>query len=86
MSNDKFCVNCKYYDTKDKHYHRCLVPAPDRPSLITGKVENTNRSVSCGDMCGNTGRCKPEGLLYDPKPDMFKQLLQSYRDFLGEQK
>jgi hypothetical protein len=37
-------------------------------------------------MRGNTGRCKPEGLLYDPKPDMFKQLLQSYRDFLGEQK
>jgi hypothetical protein len=85
MSNDKFCVNCKYYaEDDDLPYHTCHAAHPSRLSLITGK-HNKVQYTHCTTMRGITGLCKPEGLLYDPKLQKLT-LWQHLNKFLEELK
>lgn len=77
----KYCVDCKFYlpqGTANKQGHTfrstvCMHPDtfthhPSHISLVTGETVPYNYSVNTCEFLRKYGDCKPEGLLFSPKP------------------
>jgi len=67
MTNQKFCKDCKWYETTIIFPKRCLHPSLAKIDLVTGK----NDPPFCNmqrDSFYYTSKCKEEGLFWEQKP------------------
>ena len=67
MTNQKFCKDCKWYETTIISPKRCLHPSLAEVDLVTGE----NDPPFCNmerDSFYRSSKCKEEGLLWEQKP------------------
>ena len=67
MTNQKFCKDCKWYETTIFFPKQCLHPDLSEVDLVTGKKEHPFCDME-RDPFYKTTKCKEEGLLWEQKP------------------
>jgi hypothetical protein len=69
----KNCKHCKPYNTGNKSYgtnNTCYHPSVSVTDLVDGSV----RGISTYRMRHHKNQCKPEGVLFEPKPIFFQKI------------
>lgn len=70
-----FCKDCKWMKRDWPLLPKCNLTTEviESVDLITGKTTKTTIRDYCSIKRSNSGDCKPEGLLFEPKESLWKR-------------